>query len=86
VSAATAGAGLQKALLATMKSSDGATYPTYKGWLMYEYAGDDATGQANGEGIHSFGGTWYALSPAGTPVMTPSGSSTSGTSGGGYHY
>ena len=67
-SSAVAGSGLQASLLSTMKLSDGETYPTYNGWLMYEYVGDSGPGQANGQGIQSFGGTWYAISPAGTPV------------------
>jgi predicted lipoprotein with Yx(FWY)xxD motif len=72
-SSAKAGNGLQASLLSTMKLSDGETYPTYNGWLMYEYVGDSGPGQAHGEGIQSFGGTWYAISPAGTPVTAPSG-------------
>jgi len=63
---ATAGAGIQASLLGSKKLSDGETYPTYNGWLMYEYAGDSGPGQAGGAGIQSFGGTWYTLSPAGT--------------------
>ncbi len=70
--AAKAGTGLTSSLLSTKKLSDGETYPTYNGWLMYEYTGDSGPGQANGEGITSFGGTWYALSPAGKPVKSGS--------------
>lgn len=47
--------------------------PPYKGWRLYEYTGDSGRGQANGEGIKSFGGTWYALSPSGRPVESSSG-------------
>jgi predicted lipoprotein with Yx(FWY)xxD motif len=65
-SAATAGAGIQASLLGTKKLADGETYPTYNGWLMYEYTGDSGPGQASGQGIRSFGGTWYTLSPAGS--------------------
>ena len=68
VSTSTAGQGVQASMLASVQAN-GETYPTYNTWLMYEFAGDSAAGQANGEGIKSFGGTWYALSPAGTPVM-----------------
>lgn len=91
-SAATAGSGLKASLLGTKKLSDGETYPTYNGYLLYEYASDSAPGQARGQGIKSFGGTWWVLSPAGTPI-TSSGSSSSGSSGssssgsgGGYSY
>src|SRR5690242_13097943 len=41
---------------------------------------DNGPGQANGQGIRSFGGTWYALTAAGDPVM--SASSPSPSSGG----
>ena len=74
--AATAGAGLQASLLGTMKLSDGETYPTYGGWLMYEFSQDTAAAQGHGEGITSFGGTWYAISPSGDPVMPPSTTTT----------
>lgn len=82
VSAAKAGSGLKASLLATKKLSDGETYPTYHGWLVYEYAGDSAAGQANGQGIKSFGGTWYVLNASGNPVTSGSGGSSGG--GGGY--
>lgn len=76
VSAAHAGSGVQPALLGTMKGSDGQTYPTYNGWLLYEYAGDSGPGHASGQGVHSFGGTWYVLNSAGNPVTTPAGGAT----------
>jgi predicted lipoprotein with Yx(FWY)xxD motif len=68
VTAARAGAGLQPSLLGTTKDSDGQRYPTYHGWRMYEFSSDSGPGQANGEGIQSFGGTWYVLSASGEPV------------------
>ena len=77
VSAATAGTGLKASLLGTKKLKDGETYPTYNGWLMYEYAGDSGPGQAKGQGMKSFGGTWYVLNASGDPVTS------GGTSGGG---
>ncbi len=87
VSAAKAGSGVQASLLGTMKESDGQTYPTYNGWLMYEFKGDSGPGQGHGEGIHSFGGTWYAISPSGDPVMmsAQAPTTTAGKSGG-YSY
>jgi hypothetical protein len=83
VSAAKAGSGVQASLLGTMKLSDGETYPTYNGWLMYEFSGDGGPGQGKGQGIKSFGGTWYALSPAGTPVTAGATAATSATTSGG---
>jgi predicted lipoprotein with Yx(FWY)xxD motif len=78
--AATAGTGLQASLLGTMKLADGETYPTYGGWLMYEYVGDNGPAQAHGQGLHSFGGSWSAITPAGAPA-TSAATSTSGGSG-----
>jgi predicted lipoprotein with Yx(FWY)xxD motif len=80
VSAAKAGTGIKASLLGTKKSSDGETYPTYNRWLVYEYTGDSGPGQAKGQGIKSFGGTWYVLNASGNPVTSSSG----GSSGGGY--
>jgi len=85
VTAAKAGAGAQSSLLASKKLSDGETYPTYNGWLMYEFKNDTAPGQGHGEGIKSFGGTWYALDASGNIVM-PGGASTAATSGGNSGY
>jgi predicted lipoprotein with Yx(FWY)xxD motif len=79
VSAATAGTGVKASLLGT-KTVGGKTYPTYNGWLIYEYTGDSGPGLAKGQGIKSFGGTWYALNASGTPVASSSGGS-SGTTG-----
>lgn len=62
-----AGTGVKASLLGTKKLSDGKTYPTYNGWLMYEYAGDPGPGQAKGQRIKSFSGTWYVLNASGTP-------------------
>jgi predicted lipoprotein with Yx(FWY)xxD motif len=74
-SAAKGGMGITASLLGT-KTLSGMTFPTYHGWLMYEYTGDSGPGQSNGQGIKSFGGTWYALKASGSPV-------TSGGGGGG---
>jgi predicted lipoprotein with Yx(FWY)xxD motif len=81
VSAAKAGTGIDASLLGTKKSEDGETYPTYNGWLMYEYANDSGPGQATGQGIKSFGGTWWVLNASGNPVTSSAGS---GGTGGGY--
>ena len=50
----------------------------YAGWPLYEYAGDSAPGQTNGNGIVSFGGTWSIARPnmavaGGTPTPPPGG-------------
>jgi predicted lipoprotein with Yx(FWY)xxD motif len=82
VAAAKAGTGINASLLGTKKLSDGETYPTYRGWLMYEYTGESGSGQAKGQGIKSFGGTWYVLDASGNPVTSASGGGSGG--GGGY--
>jgi predicted lipoprotein with Yx(FWY)xxD motif len=30
---------------------------------LYTFSGDTAAGQAHGEGIQSFGGTWHVVTP-----------------------
>jgi predicted lipoprotein with Yx(FWY)xxD motif len=81
VTSATAGSGIQASLLGTVKNSAGEMYVVYHGWPLYTYTGDSAPGQANGEGITAFGGTWYVLSTSGNPVT--SGHSQSGQNGSG---
>lgn len=56
------------ALVGTEKGASGRRLVTYHGWPLYTYSGDSAKGQAKGEGLKSFGGTWYALSAAGKLV------------------
>jgi predicted lipoprotein with Yx(FWY)xxD motif len=78
-------------LLGTVRADDGKLYLTYGAnrWPLYTFAGDTGAGQARGQGIHSFGGTWWTISPAGDPVMAnvtqpsstlPPGSPTTSTS------
>jgi predicted lipoprotein with Yx(FWY)xxD motif len=87
VTSATAGSGIQASMLSTVKNSDGALYVTYHGWPLYTYSGDNGPGQANGQGITSFGGTWYVLSTSGNPVTSShSQSGTSGSGGGSNGY
>jgi predicted lipoprotein with Yx(FWY)xxD motif len=73
VTSATAGSGIQASLLGTVKNSAGELYATYNGWPLYTYSGDGAPGQANGEGLTGFGGTWYVLSTSGNPVTSRQG-------------
>jgi predicted lipoprotein with Yx(FWY)xxD motif len=55
---------------------------TLNGLPLYRYAGDSAKGQANGEGIESFGGTWHAVRAAssGATGMTPASTTPTSTS------
>jgi predicted lipoprotein with Yx(FWY)xxD motif len=44
---------------------------TLRGMPLYTFAGDNAKGKANGEGIKSFGGTWHVVPATVTQAMTP---------------
>ena len=83
--AATAGSGVMSSLLGTVKGASGDLEVTYNGWPLYTYAADSGPGVAHGQGIATFGGTWYVLNASGDPVTgrsQPSGSSSSSSSTG----
>jgi predicted lipoprotein with Yx(FWY)xxD motif len=62
--------------ISTIQRPDGSTQVAINGHPLYYFSGDQAAGDANGEGIN---GVWYAAAGDGTPVQaTPS--------GGGYNY
>jgi predicted lipoprotein with Yx(FWY)xxD motif len=90
--AAKAGRGIQASLLGTVRGADGSLYVTYNHYPLYTFSGDSGPGVAHGQGITSFGGTWYALTTSGTPVTghaaspssPPSPSSSPGSGGYGY--
>jgi predicted lipoprotein with Yx(FWY)xxD motif len=52
--------------LAILRRSDGRLQLTLRGLPLYRYGADHAKGQANGDGIRSFGGTWHVVSATGT--------------------
>ena len=76
---AKAGRGVQSSLLGTVKDANGGLEVTYNHWPLYTFSGDSGPGAAKGQGLTSFGGTWYVLNGSGNPV-------TSGSSGGGNGY
>ena len=86
--AAKAGSGVMSSLLGTVKEDNGSLEVTYNGWPLYTFAGDSGPGVAHGQGITSFGGTWYVLNSAGDPVTGKSqpSASSSPSGGGGYGY
>ena len=47
---------------------DGAQQATYKGVPLYQYAGDEADKDANGQGLDMFGGEWHVLTKDGQPL------------------
>lgn len=69
--------------LATTKATSGASMATAGGWPLYTFVKDKAPGDAAGEGVKTFGGTWYAVSPSGTAVMAPAKTAPATSSGGG---
>jgi predicted lipoprotein with Yx(FWY)xxD motif len=61
------GAGLHGAMLTTT-SIGGTTVPLYAGWRLYTFYGDTGPAQSGGQGVQSYGGTWYAITPSGARV------------------
>jgi len=83
--AATAGTGAQTSMLGTETGATG-TLVTYNGWPLYGFSGDSTTNQAKGEGLKSFGGTWYVLRSTGQLVKQATSASSPSSSSGGYGY
>jgi predicted lipoprotein with Yx(FWY)xxD motif len=54
-----------------LRRSDGRLQLTLRGLPLYRFSGDSSAGQANGEGIKSFGGTWYAVRAKAHSTATP---------------
>ena len=52
--------------LSTLQRSKGVLQVTLGGLPLYRYSGDQSKGEANGQSIHSFGGTWHVLSATGS--------------------
>ena len=77
---ATAGPGVNAALLGVAKGPTGDSYASYATYPLYTYAADGGPGQSHGEGIPGFGGVWHAINAAGQAVMSSTGSTTT-TSG-----
>jgi predicted lipoprotein with Yx(FWY)xxD motif len=58
-----AGVALSTGFTTFVRSDNGATQLAYLNHPLYQYAGDGASGQTNGNGIVSFGGTWTVARP-----------------------
>lgn len=77
------------AQLSVTKATSGTSLVTAGGWPLYTFVKDRAPGDVSGEGVKSFGGTWYAVSPSGKAVTVSSKAApttSSGSGGGGYGY
>jgi predicted lipoprotein with Yx(FWY)xxD motif len=70
--------------LGTISRAHGVKQVTYNGHPVYEFAGDSAAGQTNGQDQFAFGGYWYAVSTSGSAVTKAPKKSTSGTSSSGW--
>jgi len=57
--------GVDESLLGTTERDDGSVQVTYDRMPLYYFAGDDAPGDTNGQGI---GEVWYVVSPEGEPI------------------
>jgi len=75
------GTGANASLLASTMRSDGSRQITYNNHPLYSFVKDAKAGDTNGEGLTAFGGTWYAISPAGNQVVAQPGN-PGGYSGG----
>jgi predicted lipoprotein with Yx(FWY)xxD motif len=85
-----AGSGVKASLLGTTTRSDGTKQLTYAGHPLYRYAGDQAPGDTNGQGLNDFGGGWDVIAPSGKKIegdhetsSSTSSSSSSSSNGGG---
>jgi predicted lipoprotein with Yx(FWY)xxD motif len=63
----TAGAGVKKSLLGTVKRRDGRRQVTYNGWPLYYYAHEKA-GEVKCQNVETHGGTWLVVRPSGALV------------------
>ena len=79
-----AGGAAKSSLLGSDRNPAGGRVVTYNHWPLYTFSGDSGPGVAKGQGLTSFGGTWYVLSGSGNPVT--SSQSGNASSGGGYGY
>ena len=75
----TVGNGAKASIVSTSARSDGKPQVTYNGHPLYLFKGDSKPGDTNGEGLNAFGGSWFAVSPAGTRVSAPAASSGGGS-------
>ena len=72
-----------KGTFGTIKRSGGATQATFDGHPLYTFVGDNAPGQAKGNGLNAAGGLWHEVTTSGS---ASAGSFSSGSGGGGYGY
>jgi predicted lipoprotein with Yx(FWY)xxD motif len=64
-----AGAGVDRALMGTIRRADGTRQVTYKGRPLYYYVGDRRPGQVFCQDVFEFGGLWLVVRPSGRLVQ-----------------
>ncbi len=57
--------GIQETQVGTVTRKDGSRQLTLNGWPLYQFSGDKALGDANGQGVN---GTWFAIAPDGSKI------------------
>jgi predicted lipoprotein with Yx(FWY)xxD motif len=62
-----AGTGVDASLIGTGSRQDGSKQVTYKGMLLYYWAGDTKPGDINGQNVQ---GVWFVISPSGDLIKT----------------
>jgi predicted lipoprotein with Yx(FWY)xxD motif len=78
------GGGAKRSDIGRTARGDGTSQITYNGHPLYTFVNDKKSGDTNGEGVSAFGGSWFAVSSAGTKVAPPSQPQGGGGYGGGY--
>jgi predicted lipoprotein with Yx(FWY)xxD motif len=69
---ARAGDGVDAKLLSTAQRSGGDLQVFYAKHALYTYIHDTKPGMTTGEGVKTYGGTWWLVSPSGHPVKSTS--------------
>jgi predicted lipoprotein with Yx(FWY)xxD motif len=85
-----ANSGVTASLVGTTTRTDNTMQVVYNGDPLYTFSHDAKAGDVNGEGLATFGGTWYVVGTNGNaitavPSTAPSTPAPS-SSGGGYNY
>jgi predicted lipoprotein with Yx(FWY)xxD motif len=66
----TVGEGLDQSLVTTVPRTDGSMQVKYGDWPLYRFAGDAATGDANGQGVND---VWFVVGADGALIETAAG-------------
>ena len=64
-----AGKGAKASKLSTSRRANGKRQVVYAGHPLYRYSGDGGPGDTTGEGLNTFGGRWWLVSPAGRKIV-----------------